>query len=212
MAGHRRLVGHKSASRPQEAQRAAAVCRRKTLIVRYRKDAHRTLEVARHEARALNHNYIGTEHLLLALTVGDFGIASQVLAELGVTEARLKRQVGHEPDTISDYLTDTDARALASIGIDLDEVRHAVEQTFGPSVLHNPPPCPTGTPFTDKALKAMHATPGHARRLRHWSVGPEHLLIALMDDGGTLAVRLIERLGITPDSVRERVLQTIHSD
>lgn len=182
------------------------------MIVRYRKDAHRALEAARNEARALSHNYVGTEHLLLALTVGDFGVASRVLAELGVTEARLKRQVSHELDTISDDLTDTDARALASIGIDLDEVRHSLAQTFGPSALDNPPPCPTGTPFTDKALKAMHATPRHARRLGHWSVGPEHLLIALMDDEGTLAVRLIERLGITPDSVRERVLQTIHSD
>lgn len=181
------------------------------IFVRYRKDTHRTLDVARHEARALSHNYIGTEHLLLALTVGDFGVATQVLAQCGVTETRLKRQVIHELDTSSDDLTDTDTQALATVGIDLDEVRRRVEQSFGPSALDNPPPCPTGTPLTDKALRTLHATPRHARRLGHRNIGPEHLLIALMDDERTLAVRLIEKLGSTPHALRQRVLQAIGS-
>jgi ATP-dependent Clp protease ATP-binding subunit ClpC len=49
---------------------------------------HQTLR----EALQLGHNYIGTEHLLLALRQGD-GVAAQVLADLGVGEADLRAQV-----------------------------------------------------------------------------------------------------------------------
>ena len=181
------------------------------IFVRYRKDAHRSLEVARLEARNLNHNYVGTEHLLLALTVGDFGVASSVLAQCGITEAGLKRQVVRERGAPQDGLTEGDAEALAAIGIDLDEVRHRVDETFGGSALEVAPVCPAGTPFTDKALRTLHATPRHARRLGHRQVGPEHLLLALMDDEGALSVRLIQRLGTTPKDLRDRTLAAVTS-
>jgi len=49
--------------------------------------ARRTLVVAAHEAALAGHNFIGTEHVLLALAQDPDGIAGQVLAELGVREA-----------------------------------------------------------------------------------------------------------------------------
>jgi ATP-dependent Clp protease ATP-binding subunit ClpA len=180
------------------------------IFVTYRKDAHQILEVARREARGLNHNYIGTEHLLLTLTVEDFGIATRALADCGVTEKALKKQVVQELASASDELTETDAAALASVGIDLSEVRRRVEEAFGPTAL-DAPACPTGTPFTDKALRAMKATPRYARRLRHRGIGPEHLLLALVDDESSLAVRLLVRLGTNRHVVRERMLAIIRS-
>ncbi|MFH1458096.1 MAG: ATP-dependent Clp protease ATP-binding subunit [Candidatus Omnitrophota bacterium] len=45
--------------------------------------AKKALELAAEEARALGHNYIGTEHLLLGLIREGEGIASQVLLNLG---------------------------------------------------------------------------------------------------------------------------------
>lgn len=179
------------------------------MILRIRKEAHRTLETARLEAQGLHHNYIGTEHLLLALTVEDFGVASSVLADCGITESALKKEVVHELEDTSARFTDTDAHALATVGIDLDEVRRRVEETFGASALDAPPPCPTGTPLTDKAMRALRATSQHARRLGHRQIGPEHLLLALMDDETTLAVKLIERLGTTREHLTERALAAI---
>jgi ATP-dependent Clp protease ATP-binding subunit ClpA len=180
------------------------------IFVTYRDDAQHTLEVARREAQDLSHNYIGTEHLLLALTVEDFGIATRVLADCGVTEQALKKQVVEELAFASDDLTETDAAALASVGIDLSEVRRRVKEAFGPSAL-DARACSTGTPFTDKALRALKATPRHARRLKHRQVGPEHLLLALMDDESTLAIKLLKRLGTNSRVVRERILSTIRS-
>lgn len=181
------------------------------IFVGYRKDALRTLEVARLEAEALNHNYVGTEHLLLALTVEDFGIATNALHERGITEVALKKQVARENSGAPEGFSARDAGALATFGIDLDEVRRRVEQTFGPFALDSPPPCPTGTPISEKAMQALRATPQLARRLGHRKVAPEHLLLALMDDEGTLATRLVRRLGTTPNDLRDRTLTAITS-
>lgn len=45
--------------------------------------ARRVLVFAQEEARRLNHNYIGTEHLLLGLVREQEGIAAGVLHSLG---------------------------------------------------------------------------------------------------------------------------------
>lgn len=46
--------------------------------------ARRVLDLAREEAQRLNHNYIGTEHLLLGLVRGKDGVAARVLLTMGV--------------------------------------------------------------------------------------------------------------------------------
>ncbi len=45
------------------------------------------------EARELGHDYIGTEHIVLALCRVEDGVAAQVLAELAVTYDDLRAQV-----------------------------------------------------------------------------------------------------------------------
>jgi ATP-dependent Clp protease ATP-binding subunit ClpA len=45
----------------------------------------KAIEFAVEEARNLNHNYVGTEHLLLGLLREQDGVAAQVLISLGVT-------------------------------------------------------------------------------------------------------------------------------
>lgn len=46
--------------------------------------AKKVIEYSMEEARNLNHNYVGTEHILLGLLREQEGVASQVLARLGV--------------------------------------------------------------------------------------------------------------------------------
>jgi hypothetical protein len=55
--------------------------------------ARRVVVLAQEEARRLNHNYIGTEHLLLGLTHQDEGVAAQALESLGVGRDALRHQV-----------------------------------------------------------------------------------------------------------------------
>jgi ATP-dependent Clp protease ATP-binding subunit ClpC len=55
--------------------------------------ARKVIEYAIDEARALNHNYIGTEHLLLGLLRETDGIAAQVLMSLGVKLEDVREEV-----------------------------------------------------------------------------------------------------------------------
>ncbi len=54
--------------------------------------AKRVIELAFEEARQLNHNYIGTEHLLLGLIREGEGVAARVLTNLGVDPAKVRTQ------------------------------------------------------------------------------------------------------------------------
>ena len=51
----------------------------------YTSRAKKVLELAMHQARELNHSYVGTEHLLLGLIAEGKGIAAQVLVDAGAT-------------------------------------------------------------------------------------------------------------------------------
>src|SRR6476469_8471895 len=55
--------------------------------------AKRVIDLAYDEARQLNNNYIGTEHLLLGLIREGEGLAGRVLNKLGVDLERTRREV-----------------------------------------------------------------------------------------------------------------------
>jgi ATP-dependent Clp protease ATP-binding subunit ClpC len=59
----------------------------------YTSRAKKVLELAMEEARALQHSYVGTEHLLLGLLAEAKGIAVQVLGSLGVTLESARAEV-----------------------------------------------------------------------------------------------------------------------
>ncbi len=60
---------------------------------RFTKHARQVLQLAQEQAVRLNHNYIGTEHLLLGLVMEESGIASRVLRDMGATAAEISRAV-----------------------------------------------------------------------------------------------------------------------
>jgi hypothetical protein len=60
----------------------------------YTPRAAKVLELAVREALRLGHNYIGTEHILIAL-VSHEGLGGDVLRELGLTEERARGEVVH---------------------------------------------------------------------------------------------------------------------
>jgi ATP-dependent Clp protease ATP-binding subunit ClpC len=69
------------------------------LFERFTDRARRVVVLAQEEARLLNHNYIGTEHLLLGLIQEGEGVAAKVLEQLGVERSRVRaeveRRIGH---------------------------------------------------------------------------------------------------------------------
>ena len=63
------------------------------MFERFTDQARRIVVLAQEEARMLNHDYIGSEHIMLALIHEGTGVAAQALKSLGVTEEAARQQV-----------------------------------------------------------------------------------------------------------------------
>src|SRR5213592_156111 len=64
------------------------------MFERFTDRARRVVVLAQEEARMLNHNYIGTEHILLGLIREGEGVAAKALESLGISQEAVRRQVG----------------------------------------------------------------------------------------------------------------------
>jgi ATP-dependent Clp protease ATP-binding subunit ClpA len=63
------------------------------MFERFTDRARRVMVLAQEEARMLNHNYIGTEHLLLGLIHEGEGVAARALESLGISLQVVRQQV-----------------------------------------------------------------------------------------------------------------------
>ena len=63
------------------------------MFERFTDRARRVVVLAQEEARMLNHNYIGTEHILLGLIHEGDGIAAKALESLGISLEAVRAQV-----------------------------------------------------------------------------------------------------------------------
>jgi ATP-dependent Clp protease ATP-binding subunit ClpC len=96
--------------------------------------ARRVLTIAQEEARALNHSYIGTEHILLGLVREEEGVAARVLTNLGIGLSKVRSAVefiigrGEKPGSGETGLT---PRAKKVIELAIDEARQMGHNYIG---------------------------------------------------------------------------------
>ena len=142
------------------------------MFERFTDRARRVIVLAQEEARLLNHNYIGTEHILLGLISEGEGVA---------------------------------AKALESMGIQLDDVRREVEEIIG----HGNQP-PTGhIPFTPRAKKVLELSLREGLQMGHKYIGTEFLLLGLIREGEGVAAQVLTKLGADLPRVRQTVIQLL---
>lgn len=186
------------------------------MFERFTSEARDIVARAQVEARALGHSWIGTEHLLLALLGQPEAPGASALRRLGVTrEACLS--LTRDSLGSGEALGADEAAALHTIGIDLDEVRRRVEESFGVGALDSPPrlrrrgllgtlrrrtrrgcgPGPWLT-FTPKAKRALERSLRESLTLGDRHIGVEHVVLGLLDPKGNLAVEILRRLGADP--------------
>ena len=96
------------------------------MFERFTDRARRVVVLAQEEARLLNHNYIGTEHILLGLIHEGEGVAAQALESLGISLEAVRSQVeeiiGQGSSSPSGHIPFTPrakkgARAVAARGV-----------------------------------------------------------------------------------------------
>jgi ATP-dependent Clp protease ATP-binding subunit ClpC len=78
------------------------------MFERFTESARQVIVLAQHESTALGHDYIGTEHLLLALLAEGCSLASDALGSLGLTHAAVQdavlQMVGRGPGGHSGHI------------------------------------------------------------------------------------------------------------
>lgn len=142
------------------------------MFERFTDRARRVIVLAQEEARMLNHNYIGTEHILLGLI--------------------------HEGEGVA-------AKALESMGINLDDVRGEVEEIIG----RGTQPHTGHIPFTPRAKKVLELALREGLQMGHKYIGTEFLLLGLIREGEGVAAQVLIKLGADLPRVRQQVIQLL---
>ena len=135
--------------------------------------AKRVIDLAYEEARGLNHNYIGTEHLLLGLIREGQGLAARVLQQLGVDVDRVRAAIRAMPDRTYD-------------------------QPRNPTA----PPVDPWEGFEDDARGAVVLAGAAALGRGQIWISPEHVLLGLLDLPECAAVQALRNLGVDLERLR----------
>jgi ATP-dependent Clp protease ATP-binding subunit ClpA len=158
---------------------------------RFARETCRCVEAAVEEARMLGHDSIGDEDLLLGILRTDEGVAAEALSSLGVTLEGVREE---SEGMLSD--------ALASIGISLEEVHREAGNAFDISIRDDRPIL-----FSPRAKKVLERALREAVRLRDNHLGTEHVLLGILGNEDGMAVRMLGRMGVSPEALEERLFE-----
>ena len=126
----------------------------------YTPQAGKVLELAAKLSKKLQHNYVGTEHILAGLLQEGSGVAAEVLRENHLEEKRL-----------------------------LELIEELISPGEGALLLD-------GDGYSPRTQKMLEIAEKEAEHFNSEEIGTEHLLLALMKENESAAVRLLNTLSI----------------
>lgn len=181
-------------------------------------DTRSIIDAALGEARRRGHNWLGTEHVLLALAQRRDVLGPEVAAILPDAGT-----VGTALDALLDGPPRRDAELLGAVGVDLESVRSSVRRTFGDSALeelgrrrvHQP-----WQPWRRPTRSCMSILAGsmsiaprlkqaleHARRdadrRKQVTIDPATLLMGTVEVEDAMSNRILHHLGVDPLLLRQ---------
>jgi ATP-dependent Clp protease ATP-binding subunit ClpA len=196
------------------------------MFERFTDKARKVVSLAVSKAKEQGDDQVRPVHMLYGLAAAD-GVAARVLAALGVDAAAVDRELGRAsgapPGTLGpeDMGASGDAEALAAIGIDLDEIKRRIEDSFGPGALERVPLTPRGPlnwtgrlPLAEGSKLTLALALREARALHHTYIGTEHVLLGLLrvaerQPYADFAAVTLRDLGLDPARVRTLVLDEL---
>lgn len=153
-----------------------------TCLLEYTPGVKKVLAEAAKQAKNLNHTYVGTEHILLAILKERDGIPAAIFKDMGIDAEKVRQEVLHEL-TSPAYVPPGGMAARSS-----------------ETPLSN---------FTPRAQQVLALARKEADRLNHNFAGTEHLLLGLVRLGQGVAVNVLAKLGINLENVRAEVEKLI---
>lgn len=173
-------------------------------------------------ARGMGHSHVGVGHLLAALSRGCDSTAA-VLAEHGLSVSALDPLIELDDGPATAGLTQEDAEALRSLGIDLDHIRSSVEKYFGQGALdtttstaeparwwrrgarqyqNQPDSMSVHLPLTSGAKRSLELSPAQATRLGDNHVATAHVALGVIGSDDGLVTKVLTKLGTDTDTIR----------
>jgi excisionase family DNA binding protein len=97
------------------------------------------------------------------------------------------------------------AQVLNNLGVELDQIRHAVETIMGQGdhIVQGE------IGLTPRAKMVIQLAVKEAQGLNHHYIGTEHILLGLIREGQGIAAKVLESSGLQLERVREETLQVL---
>jgi ATP-dependent Clp protease ATP-binding subunit ClpA len=161
------------------------------------------VQSASDHAISLGHNYIGTEHLLLGVMAHEPSQQYQPLTERNLTRESMTTEIVTRLDGFT-----SDADALRTLGIDPERLLEQARTQLGvdlqiqglteharrlPANVRPEEVPADAIPFTPRAFKVLNLAVGVAAGEL---AEPRHILQALLEEDGGLAVIVLDHLGV----------------
>jgi ATP-dependent Clp protease ATP-binding subunit ClpA len=200
------------------------------MFERFTDKARKVVVAAKAKATEQGDDQIRPVHMLYGLAATD-GVAARALTALGVDAAAVERELERNtsagsgasagPRGSRDETAEGDSEALAAIGIDLEEIKRKIEDSFGPGALERVPLTPRGPlnwtgrlPLNDQAKLSLALALKEVRALHHNYIGTEHLLLGLLrvaerHPRGDFAAVTLPDLGLDQARLRAQVLDEL---
>jgi len=166
------------------------------MFARFTDRSRGCVEAAFEEARRLGHDSLGDEDLLLGILRVDEGSAGQALSSLGVT---FEAACEESEVMLSD--------ALATIGISFEEVRREAGEVFDMSL---PDECKI--PYSPLSKNALVGARREMRSMGDNQLGAGHVLLGILNNEDGPAVRLLARMGVSPEAAEDRLFELLGRD
>ena len=174
------------------------------------------LAAAAAEANRARHGYVGLEHLFISLTRPEFPETAGLLIEFGVTTEAARDVVQQVVSAGNgDGPAYDSAALLATLGIDLDEIRRSVATQFGPNAIQDLYASPVGWNRRPRGPLCEPGLSPYLKRVvdktlgRCWDTSPPHLherlLLNSLDSDGRGTSTVLEQLGVPIGSLRTAV-------
>ena len=170
------------------------------MFERFTKRAQAVVAAGFEVASASGAAEVRPDHLAVALLRDESSVATRVLVGLGAVPEDVVAGIEGR-DGFGMGLNGGDAEALASIGIDLDEVLRAIGDEQ-PRSRRRPR-------FARASKKVLELALREAVGLRHNYIGTEHLLLGLVRGGDPVMRDVLESLDVTPAQLRTTVAAAV---
>lgn len=143
--------------------------------MRFTEKAQYCLSLSKEKAKELSCDYVGTEHILMAMLEEGSNVAADILEKRGVTQELIE-----------------------------SGIRELLEA-------ENPTPYEGDPKFTPRARKVLDKSFREAARYNSALVGTEHILLAILTEFDSYAVKCITELGVNVNTLINDVIMTIRT-